>query len=66
METTIIANALLFVALALLFINSWLGVAFLGALVYASKRSRKLGRLWVRYYRIVSRWENLLLKGGTR
>lgn len=62
MKTTITANALLLALFALLFTEPLLGAAYLATILYMSKKHRKFGMLWVRYYRQVLTWENILLK----
>lgn len=51
MKTAIIANALLLFSLGALFFAPAIGCLLTALLVAASKRNRKLGRLWLRYYK---------------
>jgi len=60
LRTAIAANALLFLSLGALFVAPAIGCPLTALLVYASKRNRKLGRLWVRYYKIITTIENRL------
>lgn len=57
MKTAIIANALLLFSFGALFFAPAIG-SLTTLLVYTSKRNRKLGLLWVRYYRIITTIEN--------
>jgi len=54
------ANVLLLVSLGALFVAPAIGCPLTALLVYASKRNRNLGRLWMRYYRIITTIENRL------
>jgi len=66
MKTVIIANLQLLPTLLVFSDIPLTGAAYLAALVCASKRGKRLGRLWLSYYRQVLSLENLLLKGGAR
>jgi len=55
-----IANALLFLSLGTLFVAPAIGCPLTALLVCTSKRNRKFGRLWMRYYRIITTIENRL------
>jgi len=61
MKTIIIANLLLLPTLLVFSDIPLAGAAYLAALVCASKRSKRLGRLWLSYYHKIITAERLLL-----